>query len=129
MDCQVILVVEDEVLIRMLMADVLRDEGYRVIEAATGDEAMAILNSGQTVDLVVTDVRMPGEIDGVELAARSKAIAPLRPVVIVSGHLPPAAAVSADAFLPKPYVPSVFMKVVVDQVGAPCQGRPRDLAG
>ncbi len=129
MSKQTILIVEDEVMIRMLMADVLRDEGYFVIEAANGDEGKDLLLSGQTVDLIVTDVRMPGQIDGVALTQLAKRMAPARPVVVVSGHLPPAAANSADEFLAKPYVPSAFLQVVAKLIGPPCQSPPRNLTG
>ncbi len=126
---QVILVVEDEVMIRMLMADVLRDEGYQVIEAASGDEGWAILASGQDVHLLITDVRMPGKIDGIELAARSKGLHPQRPVIVVSGHLPPTASHQADEFLQKPYVPTTYLKVVDKLIGPPCQKPPRNCTG
>jgi CheY-like chemotaxis protein len=125
---QTILVVEDEVMIRLLMADVLREEGYLVIEAASGDEAMDILLSGQDIDLIVTDVRMPGQTDGMALTAFSKRVNPDRPVIVVSGHLPPEAADSADEFLQKPYVPSTFLKVITKLIGPPCQ-KPRNCTG
>ena len=123
---QIILVVEDEVMIRILIADVLRDEGYHVIEAASGDEALSVLASDQHVDLIITDVRMPGEIDGVELTVRSKRAHPSRPVIIVSGHLPPEAADAADAFLPKPFVPSQVLDMIDTLIGPPCQKSCQD---
>ena len=126
---QTILVVEDEVMIRSLMADVLRDEGYLVIEAANGDEGKDLLLSGQNVDLVVTDVRMPGDTDGVELTALSKRMNPNRPVLVVSGHLSPAAANSADEFIPKPYLPSTFLKVIVKLIGPPWQHPTQNCTG
>jgi len=126
---QTILVVEDEVMIRMLMSDVLRDEGYLVIEAANGDEGKDLLMSGHDIDLIVTDVRMPGQIDGVELAAIAKRLEPERPVVVVSGHLPPAAANSADEFIAKPYLPSTFLQVILKLIGPPCHQPPHDRTG
>ena len=66
---EVVLVVEDDVLIRMPIAQYLRDCGYRVIEAANGDEAMAVLRHEETnVDVVFSDIEMPGSVDGFELA-------------------------------------------------------------
>ena len=62
-----VLIVEDDVLIRVLLADELRDAGLRVIEAANADEALSIFEAGAQVDLLFTDVQMPGSIDGVEL--------------------------------------------------------------
>jgi len=126
---QTILVVEDEVMIRMLMSDVLRDEGYLVIEAANGDEGKDLLLSGHAIDLIVTDVRMPGQIDGVELAALAKRLLPSRPVVVVSGHLPPTAANSADEFIPKPYLPSTFLQVIIKLIGKPCHQPPHNRTG
>jgi CheY-like chemotaxis protein len=63
-----ILVVEDEVLIRMSVADYLRECGYRVIEAGNGDEALAILETDTRIDVLFTDVQMPGSVDGFGLA-------------------------------------------------------------
>jgi DNA-binding response OmpR family regulator len=63
-----IVVVEDEVLIRMPLAEYLRDCGYRVFEAADVAEAKAVLNADTPIDLMFTDVNMPGEEDGFVLA-------------------------------------------------------------
>src|SRR5438874_384004 len=63
-----ILVVEDEVLVRMLIADQLRNAGYSVIEAADADEALALLAHTFNVNVVLSDVQMPGSLDGAGLA-------------------------------------------------------------
>lgn len=60
---QTVLVVEDEPIIRFAIADTLRDAGYQVLEAANGDEACHTLEMGLRVDLVVTDINMPGTLD------------------------------------------------------------------
>lgn len=66
---ETILVVEDEVLIRLVIAQYLRDCGYRVIEAANADEALLVLRKSEiTIDVVFTDVEMPGSLDGFALA-------------------------------------------------------------
>ena len=66
---ETVLVVEDDVLIRMPIAQYLRDCGYRVIEAANADEAMAVLLHEETnVDVVFSDIEMPGSVDGFGLA-------------------------------------------------------------
>ena len=66
---ETILVVEDDVLVRMPIAHYLRDCGYKVIEAANGDEAVTVLTHQDTViDLVFTDIEMPGALDGFGLA-------------------------------------------------------------
>jgi CheY-like chemotaxis protein len=63
-DASTVLVVEDEVLIRMATADYLRVCGYRVVEAGSGDEAVAVLKTDIRVDVVFTDVSMPGTLNG-----------------------------------------------------------------
>ena len=83
-----VLVVEDEFLIRTMVSDDLREAEYEVIEACNADEALAILRSGAGVDLIFSDVRMPGTLDGLELLAMVRARDPAFPVVITSGHLP-----------------------------------------
>ncbi len=63
-----VLVVDDDILIRMSIAEFLRDKSYRVIEASNAAEAMAILESGELVEVVFSDVFMPGEMNGIALA-------------------------------------------------------------
>ena len=100
----VVLVVEDEFLIRIAICDELRDAGHRVIEAASADEALAILQSGMDVDLIFSDVRTPGSINGLELLAEVRKTFPGLPVIIVSGHVQPGTAFDdATDFLIKPY--------------------------
>lgn len=99
-----ILVVEDEVLVRLMLADELRDQGYVVVEAASGDEAVALFRGGVQVDLVVTDVRMPGCIDGLGVARFVREQYPNIKIIMVSGHMTaPEASEAADELLSKPY--------------------------
>lgn len=123
MDVQTILIVEDEFLIRFVLADSLRDIGYRVVEAADGEEGLDFLISGQAVDLMVTDVRMPGSIDGMELTRRSKSLAPHRPVIVCSAHLFEPESDPADAFLPKPYTVAALADAIARLIGDPWQTR------
>lgn len=98
-----ILVVEDDVLIRLAMADDLMAAGFRVVQAANADEALKVLESKIAVDLVLTDIRMPGSLDGLALAARIRQQWSYLRIVVASGDLPPVPPVAlADAFLPKP---------------------------
>jgi CheY-like chemotaxis protein len=99
-----VLVVDDEVLIRMMLCESLRQAGCEVIEAASADEALDVLASAPTPDVLVTDVKMPGSCDGLELASRIREDRPGLKVVITSGHTPAQSAIGlADAFLPKPF--------------------------
>jgi CheY-like chemotaxis protein len=81
-----ILVVEDNVYLRYTLAEWLRFKGFDVLEAATGDEAVIVLSSVLKVDLVVTDVEMPGSKNGYELAVYIRDKYPALPVIVVSGN-------------------------------------------
>ena len=114
-----ILIVEDEVLIRLAIAEHFRSEGLRVIEAQNGEEALSLLGSVEAVDLVITDVRMPGAIDGVTLAQSVKRDHQL-PVILVSGHYGAMMPISiADAFFAKPYNFDAVFAVAVDLLKNP----------
>ncbi|QRM30173.1 response regulator [Microvirga sp. VF16] len=83
---QTVLVVEDEVLIRTVIADYLRECGYRVHEAVNAQEAIAILQSPEvSVDVVFSDVEMPGSMDGFGLARWIRANKPGTHVILTSG--------------------------------------------
>jgi CheY-like chemotaxis protein len=81
-----ILVVEDEVLVRMVIADYLRDCGYKVIEAGNAAEALTVLQSSETVDIVFSDVQMPGEMDGFGLAQWVRQNRPGLRILLTSGN-------------------------------------------
>jgi CheY-like chemotaxis protein len=98
-----VLVVEDEALIRMLVVDELESLGLTVLEAASADEALPILLSDVPVQVLFTDVRMPGSMDGIELARRARAIRPHLKVIVASGHSPNISLQEADAFFGKPF--------------------------
>jgi CheY-like chemotaxis protein len=100
----IVLVVEDDVLIRLVIAEELRSLGVSVAEAFNAEEALAILQSSVSIDLVFTDVRMPGSMDGLALARSAREMHP-RLTIVVTSALVPAAAASAfvDAFFAKPY--------------------------
>jgi DNA-binding NtrC family response regulator len=98
------LIVEDEFLIRMVLADTLADEGYDVVEAGNVLEALAILGQ-RKVDAVVTDVDMPGGLSGLDLARMISTTHLTVPVIVASGrHRPTSEEMPGDAmFIPKPY--------------------------
>jgi CheY-like chemotaxis protein len=98
------MVVDDEVLVRMLVAEALRDDGCEVIEAASGDEAAALLRAETPPDIIVTDIRMPGRMSGLDLAALARATHPGAKVMLASAHFPvDGGAGVADACLAKPF--------------------------
>jgi CheY-like chemotaxis protein len=83
---RVVLIVEDESFIRMLAADILQDEGFKVLEVATADEAWPILESRRDIGVLFTDVNMPGSMDGLTLAARVAERWPRIRLVLTSGR-------------------------------------------
>jgi len=111
-----ILVVEDEVIIRMVISEYLRDCGYKVVEAANADEALIVLqNSDITVEVIFSDIEMPGSMDGFALAQWARANRPDLDVILV-GSVPRAASAATDlceqGHLSKPYE----SQVVVDRI-------------
>lgn len=118
-DCRsTVLVVEDEILIRLDLADILRESGYQVHEAADAREALALMQAIGAIDLVITDVRMPGEIDGIELARQIRARWPGLPVVIASAHWREDLDQLADRLLSKPYTSEQILHVARELVEA-----------
>ena len=104
---QTVLVVEDEVLVRMTIADYLRDCGLRVLEAGSADEALTILRTDEPVHVLFTDVNMPGSVDGFGLAQWVRRERPELKVIITSGvtrTVNAAGDLCSDApYLAKPY--------------------------
>lgn len=81
-----VLVVDDDLLVREPIADYLREVGYEVLEAGDAHEAIGMVDSADHVDLVFSDVRMPGEMDGVGLALWVRSHRPELPVLLTTGY-------------------------------------------
>lgn len=100
----VILIVEDDPILRFTLAMELNQAGFSVREAASADEAETVIGTGAPIDVVVTDIEMPGTRSGLDLAKTVRAFHPNMRVIVVSGIAPPSAIVGvADAFFGKPY--------------------------
>jgi CheY-like chemotaxis protein len=115
----VVLVVEDEYLIRMDAVEVLERVGFHVIEAINADHAIALLEANSDVALIVTDIQMPGSIDGLRLAAVVKDRWPPIEIIVTSGRVAP---VDNDLphgarFLPKPYTDRALILSVRQLLG------------
>jgi CheY-like chemotaxis protein len=80
-----ILLVDDDLFLLALTAELLSGLGYRVTTACNGSEALAVLDDGHAVDMLVTDVQMPG-LHGLELARRAKAIRPTLAILYCTGN-------------------------------------------
>jgi CheY-like chemotaxis protein len=103
---RIVLLVEDEVLISNLVAEALSERGFTVHEVTTADEALRYIGSGADLDVLFTDINLPGRINGAELAERARALRPELPIVYASGQYSPAdigALVPRSMFVTKPY--------------------------
>jgi len=113
-----ILVVDDEVLIRLAIADELRGFGFAVLEAANGDQADEILRAHPEISLVLTDVDMPGSLDGVALAHLIRQQRPDIKVMIMSGW--PVQQLGTNfVTLRKPFDPAAVARYVKDSIEPP----------
>ena len=83
----VVLVVEDEILLRMRAVDMVEDAGYTSVEAVDADQAVAILESRSDIALIFTDIQMPGSMDGLGLAHSVHKRWPPIKIILVSGQL------------------------------------------
>jgi len=104
-----VLLVEDEVLISNLVADCLTASGFVVHEVTTADEALRYIDSGAHIDVLFTDVNLPGGMDGAELATRARERRPEMPIVYASGRFKLsdiAPLVPRSLFMAKPYDPA-----------------------
>lgn len=99
----VILVVEDEPLIRFLLSDELVDAGHTVIEAASALEAIAVLGRCDHLDVMITDVDMPGGLSGLDLMKLVRSTRPETSVWVASGRDVRSQIDPGVFFLPKPY--------------------------
>lgn len=109
-----VLVVDDEPLLRLINVDMLSDAGFEVLEAADAEEALRLLEMTDDIQVVFTDVEMPGHIDGFALADRIGIMWPQIGVVITSGRRLPDHAMNAPArcFVPKPYQVSRVVELI-----------------
>lgn len=103
-----LLIVEDEPLVRAALCDFLELSGFLVLEAGNADDAVHILERiGDEIDLVVSDIRMPGSMDGFGLADWIRSTQPDLPLILTSGDIGQAnrnyKLSPGDIFLPKPY--------------------------
>jgi DNA-binding response OmpR family regulator len=120
-----ILLVEDELLLRRLIAQFLRGEGFEIVEAGDGREAVERFSSGKPFDLVLLDLNLP-ILPGVEVCRRIKLLRPEQPVIICSaaildGHIAALRAMQVDQFLSKPYHPAELLSRITIELERPLQ--------
>jgi len=119
-----VLLVEDDENVRSFVANLLRELGYQVHAANGAKEALAILRDGAEIDLVFTDVIMPGDMDGMQLATAIRASKPAMPILFTSGYSEKAVTLKDDHalhFIAKPYRRhelAAKLRAVLESVGA-----------
>lgn len=107
-----ILMVEDDPLVRELVVDALREEGYEVFHASNGEQALALCKR-QIADVLVTDIRLPGGVDGWQIAERCRELDPQLQVIYATGFSPvEARPVPGSLTLHKPYQPDRIVEAV-----------------
>ena len=84
-----VLIVEDEMMLRMRAVDIVEDAGFNPVEAVNADEALAILESRSDISLLFTDIQMPGSMDGLKLAHAVHDRWPAIKIILVSGQVNP----------------------------------------
>lgn len=109
-----VLVVDDEALVRMVVADMLQQQGFTVFEAGSADEALQILEAREDISAIVSDIRMPGRIDGVGLAAIVSSRWPKIATLLVSAYTAPMVGALPEgvSFMPKPVHESALVRTV-----------------
>ena len=116
-----VMIVEDEFLIRLTLAEALSDEGFDVVEATTGDEALTILRGNPDIALLLTDIQLPGQLDGYALARAARQHVPGIPIIFTTGRPDNSgneATGPGDVFIAKPYLPSEVCKTARRLVGS-----------
>ena len=115
----VVLIVEDEFLLRMHAVDMVQAAGFVVVEAANADEAIDILETRPDITVVFTDIHMPGSMNGLKLAQAIRGRWPPIKIVATSGHVNVAETdlPAGGRFLPKPYSPQQITGVLRELIG------------
>ena len=123
---QTVLVVEDEALVRLELADYLAELGFAVLQADSADEAIALLDADPQIAILLTDIRMAGSMDGIRLAHHVRNRWPPVKIIVASGmvgtqfsDLPP-----GSIFVSKPYRPADIQSAVSYLIGRPRPVRP-----
>ncbi len=119
-DRQHVLVVDDEPVLRMILVDLLEGEGYAVEEASNAAGALEVLQALPSIRIVVTDIQMPGSMDGLRLARYIRDAYPPIALIVSSGTVrPEQGALPDDAvFLSKPVDHRELLRVIEDRVSA-----------
>jgi DNA-binding response OmpR family regulator len=115
-----ILLVEDEELIRSLLSEAMTDDGFDVIAMESGDAALRWLETGGSFDLLLTDIQLPGTLDGIAIAQAARERHPRVPIIFTTGQpdrVAPWPPGDIDLFIAKPYRPSEICSAITRMTG------------
>lgn len=122
---RVVLVVDDEILVRVVIGGHLRDVGFTVLEVSNVEDAMSLIASQVRIDLVFSDVNMPGTVDGLGLAQWMQTVCPEIPVILTSAattlHL---SLPNSARFIAKPYALEEVERQIREVLSWPAAGSP-----
>ena len=108
-----VLIVEDEPLLCQMMVEELKTLGFTVLRATTGEEALNLIEGDTPVDVLFTDIRLPGTLDGWDVAERFRGKNPSGPVIYTTGYTgTPVRRVAQSAFMAKPYRPAAIVSEI-----------------
>ncbi len=114
-----VLIVEDEALVREVTAIEFEEAGLRVVSAGNGADAIALLASDPDIDLLFTDISLPGGIDGWAIAEHARKLRPGLPVIYATGYSPdPVKLVPGGKFYKKPYLPTTIIAAARELLAA-----------
>lgn len=119
-----ILLVEDDEFARELLEMVLTGSGLSVVSVSNGDEALDLLEQGETFDLLMTDIRLPGQHDGWSTAVEVRRFVPDIPVIYMTASHQQSCPVSRSVYLRKPVKPKLLISVVSALLDRPLQVEP-----
>jgi DNA-binding NtrC family response regulator len=109
----VVLLVEDEPMVREMIAFELDLAGFRVLEAASAEDGLRLLSEQGSIDLLFTDIRLPGK-NGWQLAVEVRGVHPGVPILYASGYSDVSQPLDRSKFLQKPYRPSQVLQAAAD---------------
>jgi DNA-binding NtrC family response regulator len=114
-----VLVVDDDVLVRVAICENLRDAGFQVLEATSAHDALGVMLADMPIDVLLTDLQMPGAMDGFGLALAARGAAPDMKVLVMSSFLPEStgARLSPFEFIEKPFRPQSLIDRVRAMLG------------
>jgi DNA-binding response OmpR family regulator len=106
-----VLVVDDDVLVRVAISANLREAGFQVLEASSAHDALGVMLADMPIDVLLTDLQMPGAMDGFGLAAAARGSAPDMKVLVMSSFLPQStgARLTPFEYIEKPFPPQTLI--------------------